>query len=143
MKTFKNSWIKLVAAGASCGLLILFTSWAWADTPPPVLAIQSLGSNQFVISITNAVPTATYQVQWRPVLNDPAYPWTLLTVGNIGQSNFTVDAGAYSAAFFLAIQGIDADGDSIPDWQDAAPFDSGIGILTVVIDSPLNGSTLN
>jgi hypothetical protein len=36
----------------------------------------------------------------------------------------------------------DSDGDGVPDWVDANPNDPTVGILTITIDSPTNGTSL-
>ena len=92
-----------------------------------------------MITITNGVSTANYEIYTTPVLGNALdYPWTAAAVGSTGQSNFTVNIGPYPAGFYRAV----LDTNSIPLWQAADPNNPGAGILTVFIDSPTNGAVL-
>jgi hypothetical protein len=115
-----------------------------ADVPQPVLKITSLGSNQFAVAITNGVTNANYELYWTPSLVNSNYPWQLLMVGGTGQTNFTVEVDAESrpVGFFLSGVGLDWDADGIENFRDANPYNASIGILTITIDSPLNGALL-
>lgn len=132
--------------GAIAALIGCFGIWicsSFADAPPPVLTISRLGSNNFSIVITNSLSTTNYQLEWTPFLANTNYPWQFVTVGDTGQSNFVVNAGNWNSGYFRALVGSDQDVDGVPDWMDGNPLDSSVGILSVTIDSPLNGSTLN
>jgi hypothetical protein len=115
---------------------------ALADVPQPVLSITSLGSNQFNIVITNAVTTTNYTLFWTPYLGNPSYPWEVIGIANVGETNFMVDGSEWASGFFRATLGIDSDGDGVPDWQDARPNDPAIGLMTVTIETPTNGSNV-
>ena len=119
--------------------------WATAQSvPQPVLTIGSTNGTQFQLTITNAVASTNYEIYRTPLLNDTNFPWTLHIVGNVGQSNFVVDTEeVYEMSFFRAGIGSDWDLDGIPNSQDANPIDATIGILSITIDSPTNGSTIN
>ncbi len=116
---------------------LFFTADGLAQTAP-VLSIAPTGTNQLLITITNGVGTANYELWWTPVLANPDYPWTTTAVGITGQTNFTVNIGPYSTGFYRALQ----DTNGIPLWEAADPNNQGAGILAVFIDSPINGSTL-
>jgi hypothetical protein len=122
-------------------LISLFS--VWASAPDPVLSFAPTGTNQFLLTITNGVTYTNYQILWRPVFNDPLYPWAFSAVGTNGQTNFLVTPGSEPQAFFRAILGSDQDLDGVPDWLDANPNDPTIGILTITIDSPTNGMSFN
>ena len=70
------------------------SSWAiWetlGDVPAPVLQATLVSTNQVNVLITNGVGTANYELYWTPVIADPIYPWTLLSIGTLGQTNFGV-----------------------------------------------------
>lgn len=105
----------------------------------PFLIIAPTGTNQFLITITNAVSGNTYDIYTTPVLGDTVnYPWTAAVIGASGQTNFTVNMGPYSTGFFRAV--VDTNG--IPLWEAADPNNPGAGILAVFIDSPANGVNL-
>lgn len=112
-----------------------------ADPPAPALTISSLGSNEFSFVITNGVST-NYELYWTPTLNDPSnYPWTLLTVGSTGQTNFSVNAAGWSVGFFRA--SIEQFYNGVPDYELADPNNPSLGPLTITIDSPTNGFIFN
>jgi hypothetical protein len=113
------------------------------SVPPPVLKIALTNGTQFQITITNAVATTNYEIYRTPLLNNTNFPWTLDSVGSVGQSNFVLDMEGESTGFFRAGVGSDWDLDGIPNSQDANPTDPTLGILTITIDSPTNGATLN
>jgi len=98
-----------------------------------------LGGDQFNVVITNAVSTTNYTLFWTPVLNDQFYPWQVLGVGQVGQTNFPIDGGEWQAGWFRVLVGSDQDGDGWPEWQDAQPLNPAVGILSLTIDSPTNG----
>lgn len=110
-----------------------------AQAQQPVLKISNLGSNQFSVLITNGISTTNYTLFWTPALADQNYPWVVLGIGNVGETNFTVDGAQWDSGFFKVLLGTDFDGDGSPEWQDAQPGNSAVGILSVTIDSPTNG----
>ncbi len=131
----------LIAIGAASILgigALVYT--ALAD--PPELTIEALGSNQYSITITNGIATTNYTLLWTPALADVNYPWQVLSIGNTGETNFVVNGGEWPVGFFQIMLGSDADEDGVPTWQDANDNDPSIGILSVTIDSPQNGTTL-
>ncbi|TAL05012.1 MAG: hypothetical protein EPO07_04335 [Verrucomicrobia bacterium] len=133
---------RLIVAALSVVAVATLMYSALADAP--VLSFVPLGSNQFNIVITNAVTTTNYTLFWTPSLaEDPNYPWQVWESGVTGQTNFSVNAGEWPVGFFRVMVGGDADGDGIPEWQDAQSFNPNVGILNITIDSPVNGSTLN
>lgn len=113
-----------------------------ANAQQPVLKITSLGSNNFAVTITNGLPSTNYTLFWTPALENPAYPWEVITVSDIGQTNFWLDMGECQAAWFKLLVGSDQDGDGSPEWQDAQPLNPAVGILSVTIDGPTNGAVL-
>lgn len=122
---------------AAAGIVLL------ANAQQPVLKISDLGSNQFLIEITNAVSTTNYTLYWTPALENPNYPWVVLTNTEVGGSNFLVDAAGWDAGWFRVLLGIDGDGDGVPEWLDAQPQNPSVGILSITIDSPINGTDFN
>lgn len=125
-----------ILAGIAAGLVLL------ANAQQPVLKISDLGGNQYSVLITNAGAT-NYTLFWVPALSAPGYEWQVLTIGNIGESNFTINGGAWKSGFFKVMIGSDSDGDGIPESHDAQPQNPSVGILSVTIDNPLNGSNFD
>jgi hypothetical protein len=137
MKTITKHWLTLIGICGG-GLIIVATALTALSQSAPVLTIAPLGTNQYLISITNGSATANYDLQWTPVLASTEYPWTWAAIGGTGQTNFTLDMTVYQTAFFRAL----LDTNSIPLWEAADPNNPSAGILTVFIDSPTNGSTI-
>jgi hypothetical protein len=111
-----------------------------AQLTPPVLTVAPSGTNQLNITITNGINLTRYEIWTTPVLGDVAnYPWTVAAVGNTNQTNFTVDIGPYYTGFYRAV----IDTNAVPLWKAADPNNPSAGVLSVWIDSPANGTTLN
>lgn len=125
-----------IIASIAAGIVLL------ANAQQPVLKISDLGTNVFDIAITNAVSATNYTLFWTPALQDPNYPWNVVAVGSIGQSNFMMDVSGWNAGFFKVLLGSDEDGDGVPSWLDAQPLNPSVGVLTITIDSPVNGALL-
>jgi len=140
MKTLRTYWL-LAASLFAAGLFAALTTLnVWADDPAPVLKIQQVAPTQFSITITNGT-NVNYEIYWTPVLGDEAnYPWQLLDSAEIGVTNWVFDVGTWPTGLFRASIGNDWDSDSVLNWMDANPKDSSIGALTIIIDSPLNGT---
>jgi hypothetical protein len=139
----QNSGVKNIFGWAFRGValagILLAGHWAWAQSiPQPVLTITPAVSNQMVISITNGVSTANYDLYWTPVLANPAYPWKAAVIGSTGQTNFTVSMGVWQNQFYRVV----VDTNSVPIWEAADPNNPSAGILAVFIDSPVNGTVL-
>ena len=122
----------LLVAGIS-----LFLATAWAQSiPQPVLAITARTTNQMVITVTNGVNYASYDLYTTPLLASP--DWTVLTLGTPGQTNFPVLFGPYLTGFYL----VGFDTNSVQPWDAANPTNPAAGVLAVFIDSPTNGASL-
>lgn len=113
------------------------------SVPQPGLSLIPTGTNQFLITITNAVGSVAYDIYRTPILNNPGYPLSLCITGALGQSNFSVTMGPEPEGFFRASVGSDSDGDGIPNWMDANPNDPTVNApLTLIINSPANGAVV-
>lgn len=126
-----------ILAGVATGIALL------ANAQQPVLKIANLGENQFFLEVTNNATPTNYTLFWTPALADQNYPWVVIGIGAVGQSNFVVDGGEWEAGFFRAILGNDLDADGIPEWQDAQPLNPAVGLLNITIDSPTSGFNFN
>ena len=125
-----------IIASIAAGIVLL------ASAQQPVLKITNLGSNYFAVTITNGIPSTNYTLFWTPALENPGYPWEVITIGDVGETNFWLDMGEWQAAWFRILVGSDQDGDGSPEWQDAQPLNPAVGILSVTIDGPTNGAVL-
>jgi len=139
MRTSEANW--KTHAGIFAGIFLagalILTAWSQSA---PVLSINSLGTNQISITVTNPIPADSYELWWTPQLADTAaYPWAAAAVGNIGQSNFTLNMNGLQTGFFYGL----LDTNAVPLWEEASPGTPGSPILQVTIKSPANGSTLN
>jgi len=133
---------KLQLVGILLVLCICAAIMANSD-PAPVLKITKTGTNIFEIGITNGTNTGYYELYHSPVLGDVAYPFTLLQVGTMGQTNFSVTNFSDLTGFYFIGVGNDWDGDGIPNSSDANPTSTNFGALTILIDSPTNHATFN
>jgi hypothetical protein len=140
MKTLKKYALLLIALLTSATILAITTLKVFADDPAPVLKIQQVAQTQFSITITNGT-NVNYEIYWTPVLGDEGnYPWQLLDSADLGVTNWVFDVGTWPVGFFRGSIGNDWDSDSVLNWMDANPRDNSIGALTIIIDSPLNGT---
>lgn len=140
MKTPAKHAASLAGISALGAVLVVATLNLLADVPQPVLRITPLGTNQFLVVITNGVTNVNYEIYRTPVLGDDLnYPFTLHIIGNLGQTNFTIDMGPDASGFILAGIGSDWDADGIENYRDANPNDPNVGVLSVTIDSPTSG----
>jgi len=145
---FRKTIISLFQTAAVVAALAVAV-WAVSQSvlaqsvPQPVLSISTTGTNQVLINITNGVSTANYELYYALGLTGPpSYPWNILVEGTVGETNFVVDMNGVNQAFFRAASNLDFDGDLVPNYKDADPFDPAVGQLTVIIYSPVNGSTI-
>ncbi len=133
---------RCIFSGLVGAILAIVIYSALADDPP-VLTISNLGSNQFSIVITNATSTTNnYLLEWTPILADTNYPWLVVATNEPGATNWVMDMGPWPVGFLRVMVGWDGDGDAVPSWMDANPYDPSIGVLSVTIDSPVNGSSI-
>lgn len=137
MKTIRRHWLTIMGI-CGTGLVIVATALTARSQTAPVLTITPLGTNQFSITITNNIGTATYDLLWTPALANPDYPWTWAVPGTPGQTNYQVNMGVYQTGFFQTL----LDTNSVPLWKAADPNNPGAGILSVFIDTPANGSLI-
>jgi hypothetical protein len=122
--------------GTAIALIVLNV---FADAPQPGITISSLGSNQFLVAITNSLSTTNYTLYWTPVLSDPNNPWEPIGAGAVGQSNFMVNGGDFPVGFFRVAL-VPATG--VPPWERADPNDPNSPILSVSITIPVDGSVV-
>jgi hypothetical protein len=129
---------RIIVAVMALAVTMLAACWALAQgIPQPVLTITPAASNTVVVTITNGVSVASYDLAWTPFLDNPDYPWTDAAIGTNGQTNFALPV-EWPSAFFRA----EVDTNGVPLWEAADPNNPSAGILTVFIDSPANGAVL-
>ncbi|MEK7782023.1 MAG: hypothetical protein AAB370_11040 [Verrucomicrobiota bacterium] len=143
MKPLTKHWIARTETWGGIAALVTGTLIVMADVPQPVLTIAPTGTNQLLISITNGVTNINYEIYKTPLLGDEAnYPFTLHLIGELGQSNFTVNMGPEQTGWYRAAIGLDWDNDGVPNAIDGNPNNTNVGALTVTIDSPTTGQLL-
>ncbi len=115
-------------------------------TNPPGMSLSltnQTGTNYLSLSVTNHVAGRYYTVWYAYDLTTPLRLWIgPYITGQTNQTNFVMLEPQSSIAFLQARNGIDQDGDGVPDNQDADAFDSQVGTLQVIIYTPANGSTI-
>jgi|SRR6266850_2563359 len=136
---WRRSWLVLTTFGLP--LLFLLGLTELGQSVPPGLKITPLGNGDLQISITNATPSDAFEIYHTPTL-DPGFVWNLNLLGYTGQSNFTISAKSSPSGFYRALNGSDLDSDGIPNFKDANPTNAAIGLLTVIIETPANGSVV-
>ena len=104
----------------------------------PYLTIAPTNSSSFFITVWNDQGPANYEIWWTPVLANANYPWTAITAGTTGQTNFIVPMPQFSTGFYRAVW----DTNSVPLWDAADPNNPSAGVLSVYIDSPANGTVI-
>ena len=106
------------------------------------LQITLVSTNTVQVTITNGSPGDTFQIERRPAF-DENYDWGNPVSGTLNQTNFLLTMGAADVMeFYRALSCLDCDGDGVPNTSDANPLDPAIGILTITIDNPANGSVV-
>lgn len=139
MKKIRRIWFTLASCLGVGAAMALVALNVLADAPQPVITISSLGTNEFLVAVTNSLSTTNYTLYWTPVLSDPNNPWEPIAAGSVGQSNFTVNGGAYPFGFFRVALVPSA---GVPPWERADPNDPNSPILSVSITIPADGSTV-
>jgi hypothetical protein len=127
MKLLKRNWFNLaLMASAGVVVLTLFASGLlWGQTAPG-LSILVTPTNQISLIVTNGTITGQYQIYFTEYLDPENVAWTLYTNGSVGQSNFAANMGDFEQGFFKAVNNTNFIAPSI----------------TVIIQSPLNGTTV-
>lgn len=138
MKTIRRNPVGLLAIVGG-GLILLAVTLTALSQSGPTITIAPQGTNEFSITITTNIGTATYDLLWTPVLGNPAYQWNWAARGTPGQTNYLVNLnGVSDTGFFRTL----LDTNWPPLWELANPNNPALGILTVTIDSPTNGTVI-
>lgn len=93
------------------------------------------------LTLVNCDTNIGYDIYYTPAIATNM-TWSIVATGHIGQTTFTVPMQGWQG-FYRGAVGGDWDGDTIPNWMDANPTNANIGTLSITIDSPSNGTTLN
>ena len=112
-----------------------------ASAAAPGLTISLSSNDTVLLTVTNAVANEAYEIYATNSVSDNM-AWSLSITGAIGVSNFSVYTWPATRMFFKARASNDWDSDGIPNFKDANPNNTNVGILTITIDSPANGSTI-
>lgn len=136
-------WASGAAAFGIAFALVALSDSSLGQSAPGV-GISLTGTNEVTLSITTGITNLSYEVYFQQAVADTN--WTLIASG-ADATNLTAATDQTAAGFFkilfLAADANDVDGDGVVNWQDAQPFNPAIGILSVTIDSPLNGADLH
>jgi hypothetical protein len=132
---------RIIALAGLSALITLGHVAAQAQTNvTPELSIAGSPTNGMVdVSVLNGDAQTSYQVLFSlaPDLNSFT---NTAAIGNIGQTNFSLSMGAYIYGFWRATPDLDWDDDGVENWKDAQPYTNGVGLLSVTIELPANGS---
>lgn len=141
MKILRKYWLVLASCFGIGGILMAVGFQVFADAPQPVLSISSLGNSQFSIVVTNGVVNTNYELQWTSELANTNLPFQSIEIGNLGQTNFSIDTTGWPIGFFRVK--LEQVFNGIPDYEWADPNNPSLGALTITIDSPTNGMNFN
>jgi hypothetical protein len=133
-----------ILGGGGLGVFLVFFAMMFWPSPTDSAApgmLARLTNNQILVTITNGSSTNFYELLSKQDLN-PAVPWMGGIIGTNGQTNFLFDLGPLYYTFYWARDCHDCDNDGVLNWQDADYANTNIGILTITIDSPANGATV-
>jgi hypothetical protein len=127
----------LVSSAATANSVTL--SWSASSGAAGVVGYQIYSGDTLLASTTGTFYELT------GLSNGASYNFTVVAVDSLGRTSasstplgVTLTAGWPYASDPYG----DADGDGIPNYEDARPNDPTIGILTVTITAPANGSTV-
>jgi hypothetical protein len=140
-----QSWRRWISS-AGFGLLLLglillgVTHWG-QSSPIPAVKITVSSNNNVLVTVTNGTNNEFYEVYTRLSLHSNDF-WSGSITGLLGQTNFVISMGPRQMSFFKAESGLDRDGDGVQNFQDADKNDTNVGILTITIQSPVNGANL-
>jgi len=98
-----------------------------------------IDDTNLVLTLMGAETNKSYNILFGDQL--PAQFWSTAAIGSLGQSNFTVSMVDLHG-FYQAAEGDDWDSDGVKNWADAQPSDAGVGALTITINVPAHGSTI-
>jgi hypothetical protein len=112
-----------------------------ASAAAPGLTITISTNDTVLLTVTNALVNEAYEIYATNSVSDNM-AWSLSITGALGVSNFSVSTWPATRMFFKARASNDWDSDGIPNFKDANPNNTNIGVLSVTIDSPANGSTI-
>jgi hypothetical protein len=127
----------LVSSAATSNSVTL--SWSASSGIAGVAGYQIYSGNTLLASTTGTF----YQLTG--LSNGASYNFTVVAVDSLGRTSAssTPLGVTLTAAWPYASDPYgDADGDGVPNFEDARPNDPTIGILTVTIIAPVNGSTV-
>ena len=142
IRTWK--WKFWMWGGGGMGFLVCLAIALWPElaktSPAPGLSIALTSSNLLVLTITNGVTNEYYEIYAKIQLQ--AQDWSFFTNGAQGQTSFTSATFPAQSRFYRARATNDWDGDGVLNWADANPNSTNVGLLTITIESPLNGALL-
>jgi len=139
MQNVKNCWMKLT--GTILATLIITLIARSQTVPSPLLLIAPTNGTQLSITVSNGVAYGNYILYNQHILNDPA-GWTFVTNPVPGVTNFVIDPGPYFEGFYIVTGSTNWNNNGIPNWDYADPLNPGLGVLTVSIVSPAQGSVI-
>jgi hypothetical protein len=144
MKIKRNGWRQWLGSAGFCLLIlgvILWRTVPWGEASEIPAVRLTLSNDSVLITVTNGTNNEWYDIYTRLSLHD-YHPWSIAATGALGATNFWLSRGPYQSSFYKA-EWNDRDRDGIPSFKDADPNSSNVnGVLTITIQSPLNGANL-
>src|SRR5437867_868934 len=103
-----------------------------ASAAAPGLTIALSTNDTVLLTVTNAVADETYEIYTTNSVSDNM-AWSLSITGAPGVTNFSVSTWPATRMFFKARASNDWDSDGVPNFKDANPNNTNIGVLSVTI----------
>jgi hypothetical protein len=136
----ESRWVEPAGLGIASVALVLL-GWApWGQgSPAPGLKPGAISNGYFTVTVTNGITNEFYEIYG---LNNLTNQWNLVATGDVQVTNFSIWMGPDLQRFFKARSGRDWDNDNVLNWKDADPNSTNIGVLSITIDSPVNGQNI-
>ena len=135
----KSGWLFL--------LVVPLAAWRGSSqsTVPGLRIALSTNADKVILTVTNRLPNAVYDIFWTQFLYSNSMPltnlaWVPKATGATNQTNFIMPMYGKMTGFFRALNTNDFDGDGALNVQDARMYDPFYGLMTVTIESPTNNA---
>ncbi len=135
-----NPWLGLGSVGLALLLAMAAVKSARGQTNLKLSATVSGNYIQITI-VSNAIPNARYDLFGVVQFPTGSIPWSVIQTGAPGQTTYSVSMSPALTGFFVVATN-DIDFDSWPNYEDGDSRSTNVHALSIFIESPTNGSTI-